>query len=76
MNSKHQKKYLQLGLNIAYWRKMAGITQLELAEKAGISRTYVSQIEAPNMTTTMSLEKVFDIADALGISAEKIFDFR
>lgn len=56
-----------IGLNIAYYRKLKGITQLQLAEYINISRTHMSNIEAPNMSTSISLETLLDIADALDI---------
>ncbi len=68
-------KYQRLGLNIAYQRKLKKITQLQLAERIGISRTHMSNIEAPNMVTPISLEVVFNIADTLEISVETLFKF-
>ena len=73
---KHSEKYIRLGLNIAYYRKLKGFTQIELAEKANISRTHISNIEAPNMPVSVSLEKLFDIADVLGFSVERLFAFK
>ena len=61
----NRDKYIALGLNIAYYRKREGMTQDQLAEKAGVSRSYLDEIEAPNMITTMSLEVLFNIAGAL-----------
>lgn len=75
MTSKHDQKYKMLGLNIAYYRKLKGLTQLELAEKVNISRTHMSNIEAPNMHTSISLEILFDIADALEIQASDLLFF-
>ena len=49
MNNKHEQEYKMIGLNIAYYRKLAGLSQLQLAESIGISRTHMSNIEAPNM---------------------------
>jgi len=72
----NRDKYIALGLNIAYYRKREGLTQEQLAEKAGLSRSYLGEIEAPNMITTMTLEVVFNIAKALKISVSKLFDFR
>ena len=48
----NRDKYIALGLNIAYYRKRQGMTQEQLAEKAGISRSYLGEIEAPNMVST------------------------
>lgn len=33
-------KFVELGLNIAFYRKKKGFTQEELAEKIGISRSH------------------------------------
>lgn len=65
-----------LGLNISYYRKREGMTQKQLAEKAGMSRSYLGEIEAPNVVTTISLEVLFSIADALWIPASKLLAFR
>ena len=73
---KHSDRYIRLGLNIAYCRKLKGFTQIELAEKANISRTHISNIEAPNMPVSVSLDKLFDIADVLDVSVDKLFNFK
>lgn len=72
---RHQEKYIRLGLNIAYQRKLKGLTQLQLAEAVNISRTHISNIEAPNMPTSVSLETLFDIADFLEIPVDVLFRF-
>ncbi len=76
MEDKHIIRLKKLGLNIAYHRKMSGLTQMELSEKVEISRTHMSNIEAPNMPTSISLETLFDIADALEIPPDKLFEFK
>jgi len=73
MDSKHSEKYIRIGLNISFYRKLKKMTQIELAEKIGISRTHMSNIEAPNMITPVSLEVIFDICDVLDISPEVLF---
>lgn len=71
----HQKeKYRQLGLNIAYFRKQRGISQIKLAEMVNISRTHMSRIETADCA--VSLDVIFDICDALCITPAKLFDFR
>lgn len=72
---KHEQEYKMIGLNVAYYRKLKGISQLQLAELIGVSRTHISNIEAPNMPTAISLDTLLDIADALNISAKKLLDF-
>lgn len=76
MDEKRTKQYRELGLTIAYYRKLKGMTQLQLAEATDVSRTHMSNIEAPNGKTSVSLDKLFDIADALGIDIKDLFDFR
>lgn len=69
----NKEKYSRIGLNIAYQRKLKKLTQNQLAEIIGISRTPMSNIEAPNMITPISLEVLFNIADALEIPAATLF---
>ena len=73
VQSKHKDKYIRIGLNIALQRKLHKMTQIQLAEAVNISRTHMSNIEAPNMVTPVSLEVIFDIADAMGIQPEVLF---
>lgn len=44
------------------------MSQEALAEKANISRSLLSVIEAPNTANSFSLETLFDIADALDVT--------
>jgi len=73
---KNRDRVIDLGMNIAYYRKRAKLTQDQLAEKADISRGYLGEIEAPNMVTTMSLEVLLNIADALEVPVTKLLEFR
>ena len=75
MKMDNDEKYCRIGLNIAYQRKLKKLTQIQLAERVGISRTHMSNIEAPNMVTPISLEVLFNIADALEIPVELLFCF-
>ena len=76
MAKQRSNQYKQLGLTIAYYRKLKGITQQALAEAVNLSRTHISNLEAPNMPTSISLEKLLDIADVLNVPVKKLFDFR
>ena len=67
--------YKTIGLNISYYRKLRGLTQLQLADRINISRTHMSNIEAPNMPTSLSLEVLLSIADELDIPAYKLLQF-
>ena len=68
--------YIELGLNIAFYRKRAGLTQDMLAEKAGLSRSHLSAIEAPNIIRSFSLEILFHIARALNVEPYRLLQFR
>ena len=48
MDYKRINEFRLLGLTIAYYRKLRGLTQAELAEATNLSRTHISNIEAPN----------------------------
>ena len=71
-----EKYYRQIGLNIAYYRKLRGMSQMALAEATDLSRTHISNIEAPNMKTSLSLESLFDIAGVLQVAPRALLDFR
>ena len=64
---KNRDRFVQLGLTIAAIRKMKGFSQEKLAEKANISRSHLSSIEAPNIVRPFSLEVLYNIADALDV---------
>lgn len=74
MNKEHTSLYKQLGLNIAYFRKIKGLSQMALAEKINISRTHMSRIETADCA--VSLDIIFEISKALDISPKQLFDFR
>lgn len=76
MDYKRINEFRLLGLTIAYYRKLRGLTQAELAEATNLSRTHISNIEAPNGKTSISLNKLFDIADVLEVPVKDLFDFR
>lgn len=60
-------QYKMIGLKIAYYRKMRGYTQGQLAGKIGISTTYLGQIERGNNGKSYSLETLLSIAVGLDI---------
>ena len=67
-------KYKKLGLNISYYRKEKGLSQLQLAERINISRTHMSRIETASCA--VSLEVIFKICEELNVPINKIFEFR
>lgn len=74
MLQQQYEKYRQLGLNISYFRKLKGLSQIQLAEYINISRTHMSRIETADCA--VSLDVIFDICDVLEISPAQLFDFR
>ena len=76
MEKRYENQYLHLGLNIAYYRKLKGFTQVRLAEIADISRTHMSNIEAPGVEKSVSLDVLFGIAEALGVEPGKLLEIR
>ena len=76
MEKSHENRLKQLGLSIAYYRKLKGFNQDQLAEAIGMSRTHVSNIEAPNMATSISLEALFVIADVLDVEPSQLLELR
>ena len=75
MKDAHIERYRQLGLKIAYYRKLRGLTQEALAEQIGRTPAYIGHVEAPNIDKAVSLDTLFDVADALEIPPEKLFAF-
>ena len=76
MSENINAQLMELGLNIAYYRKLKGMTQAQLAQKVGINRTHISNIEAPKMATQISVETLLKVADVLEIKTWKLFAFR
>ena len=62
--------YLRLGQRIRRQRKLLGLTQKEVAERAGISLPFYGHIERG--TRKASLETTVDIANALGVSTDML----
>ena len=72
----NSQKFIELGYNIAYYRKHAGLTQEQLAERVGISRQHIGAIEAPNICRPISLSLLFNIAAVLEIEPARLLEFR
>lgn len=75
MKEIYAEKYRQIGLKIAYYRKLRGLTQEELAERVGLTPAFIGHIEAPNIQKALSLDALFDIATALEVSPNKFLNF-
>lgn len=60
--------------NIKKYRKIAGITQQELADRVGVTMHYISQIESAKPNKYFTLVVIGRIADALEIDIRQLFD--
>jgi len=76
VEQKYNVQLIKIGLNVAYYRKLKGYTQEQLAEKSGLSRMTVAGIENSDRFYSMALGTLFKLADALEIPIKKFFDFR
>lgn len=66
--------YVELGEHIAFYRKRAHLTQVELAARLNISRSYLSRIENPNTSQSFSLEILFNISRELNVPPHYFFE--
>lgn len=72
---KYKDELISVGLKIGYLRRQKGLTQEQLADRAGMSASYLSQVEAPNMAVAISLPTLFAIAEALQVPPSKLLEF-
>lgn len=75
MKQIYAEKYRQIGLKIAYYRKLRSLTQEELAEQVGLTPAFIGHLEAPNITKALSLDTLFEIAEVLDVSPHKFLMF-
>lgn len=59
--------YRVIGANIKYYREQSRLTQMQLAEQAGISISYLSKIEAAGCNKSLSISALNQIANALNV---------
>ena len=62
--------YVTLGRNVKKYRNIAGLTQVQLGEKAGYSETHISSIE--NGTGKPSISCISSIANSLGTGIDQL----
>lgn len=75
MNPLYESEYMQLGLKIAYYRKLRGLTQEQLAEKIDCTPAFIGHVEAPNIRKAISMDTLFAISKALNVPAHKFLIF-
>lgn len=65
--------YRVIGLNIKHYREQAKLTQVQLAEQAKISISYLSKIEAAGCDKSLSISVLNQIANVLGVEIIEFF---
>ena len=66
--------YNTISQNIKYYRKQRRITQIQLAEEAKISISYLSKIEAAGLSKSLSISVLNQIANALDVDISMFFN--
>ncbi len=65
MHDEFAQNYTMIGLKVAYYRKLKGMTQEQLALKMNVATSFIGQIEARGIYKPISLDTLFRIAKAL-----------
>ena len=65
--------YQAIGANIKQYREQANLTQVQLAEQAKISISYLSKIEASGCNKSLSISVLNQIANVLGVEISEFF---
>ena len=68
--------YQIIGNNIKFFRKKAGLTQIQLSEQVQISLSYLSKIEASSCAKSISISVLNNIANTLNIELIEFFKRR
>ena len=64
----NENRYIQIGLKIAYYRKLHEFSQEQLADLVGLNPKYLSRIETPSCVQPISLRTLFAFADIFQIA--------
>lgn len=63
-----------LGIKISCFRQLKGYTQSQLAERTGVSLSYIAKIESGLVSNCVSLPVINNIAKELDISIDDLVD--
>ena len=75
MQEEFREYYKMLGLKVAYYRKLKGLTQEALADLMDVDTSFIGQIEAPNIIKAISMDTLFRISMALDTPPHKFLSF-
>lgn len=70
---KNLDKYREIGRRIKFYRDGRKYSQEELAQKIGVSKSYIAKIEAPHSEFSFSLDVLFIIAEGLNLDVSVFF---
>lgn len=65
--------YRVISSNIKHYREQAKLTQVQLAERADISVSYLSKIEATGCDKSLSISVLNQIANVLDVEISEFF---
>lgn len=65
----------QIGGKVAYYRKLRGLTQTQLADKVKVSLSVISRLERGKYRENISLGLLMDVANALDIDYMLLLTF-
>ena len=74
MNKYEINIYEQISKNIKKYRKQAGISQAELAERVGVSHEFIRRNESKKGKKSFSVDTVWKISLALDIPPGNLFE--
>lgn len=66
----------QIGLNVAYYRKLKNMNQEDLANKAQMERSAIGHLESTKYYSNPTMETLLRIADALEIKPSLLLEFK
>ena len=74
MDYEYTARFQRLGLKVAFYRKLKGLTQAQLAELLETSPSQIGAIESTKMHKPISLKTLFRLADALDVHPSKLLE--
>ena len=66
--------YEQIAKNIKKYRKIAGISQAELAERVGVSHEFIRRNESKKGRKTFSVDTLWKVSVALNVNPGLLFE--
>ena len=75
MNRQRQIMFEQIGAKVAYYRRLTGFSQADLAERVHVNKSVLSRIERARYNDNIPLILLFDIADAMQVDVATFITF-